>query len=60
MAKIDEIYDTIVKSLETATNEELATAYNISVPCGVCQFWHECGNRHDCFDFILEKLEKEK
>ena len=60
MAKIDEIYDTIVKSLETATNEEIAQAYNQVVGCGSCPYWHDCQNMHWCYNYILDKLEEEK
>lgn len=60
MAKIDEIYDTIVKSLETASNEEIAQAYNHVVGCGACPYWHDCQNLHCCYSYILDKLEKEK
>lgn len=58
MNKVDEIFDTIVKSLEEASNEEMASAYFILVGCGKCPYWHDCKNEFPCDDYILEKLEK--
>lgn len=60
MANIDEIFDTIVTSLETANNEDVATAYAYLVGCGDCPYWHECQHNFICDEYILKKLEKEE
>lgn len=58
MASVDSIVDTLIKSIETATNEELAQTYNYIVSCSDCSYWHDCQNEHTCYVYILEKLER--
>lgn len=59
MANVDTIVNVILKTVETADNDELARTYNNVVTCGECPWWHDCANEHDCFEYIKEKLEKE-
>lgn len=56
MTNIDEIKSTIVKSLETASNYEIADVYEDMVDCGDCPYWHDCRNGYDCDEYILNKL----
>lgn len=61
MTNMDEIKSIIVKSLETAQNGEIADCYAHVVSCGDCPYWHDdCRNEHDCFHYILDKLEADK
>ena len=53
-----EIIDVIVKSLDTAQNEDIAEAYNYVVGCPDCPYWHDCRNEHYCCDYICDKLER--
>lgn len=57
MTNIDEIKSIIVKSLETANKDEIVNAYEILVSCGDCLFWHNCRNEHNCFEYIMNKME---
>lgn len=59
MTKRDKIKNIIVRALDTALNYELADAYRDIVGCGGCPYWHDCKNKHDCDEYILEKLEEE-
>lgn len=49
------IINTIVKLL--TKNDDIALAYDHMVGCGDCPYWHECGNMHDCYYYIFDKLE---
>lgn len=57
MAEIDDIFDVIVKHLDCASNSELAEVYDLVIGCGDCPYWHDCRNEHECYEFILDKLE---
>ena len=57
MMNKEEIKNIIVKSLDTAPNEDIAEAYNYVVGCNDCPYWHDCRNEHDCTDYIYDKLE---
>lgn len=49
------ILNGILKSL--SKNDDMALAYSHIVSCGDCPYWHECGNMHDCYYYIFDKLE---
>ena len=57
MTARDEMKETIIKSLKYADNYEIAVCYNKIVSCGICPYWHDCRNEHDCMDYICNKLE---
>lgn len=50
------IVNAIMKSL--SKNDDMALAYSHIVGCSDCPYWHECGNMHDCYFYILDKLEE--
>lgn len=53
----ENIKSRIIKSLESATNDEIADAYNYVVSCGDCPYWRDCKNENLCGEYILNKLE---
>lgn len=58
MANIDEIKSIIIKSLESASNDEIADAYTYVVSCGNCLYWHDCRNECVCTEYILNKMKE--
>lgn len=53
---MDEIKNTIIRSIETASKNKIADAYYFLVNCCDCPYWHECENEHECSKYILDKL----
>ena len=61
MTTRDKLKSIIFKSLESACNTEIANAYEHVVGCGECPYWFgSCSNQHDCYEYILSKLEEEE
>ena len=57
----DKIKSTIVESLETAKEEEIAYSYVQVVRCRNCSYQNDCWSKHcHCYDYILEKLKSEE
>lgn len=59
MTSRDIIKSTIVKSLETASNDEIGEAYMNIVGCCDCPYWSDCKIEHDCWGYITDKLDAE-
>ena len=60
MTSRDIIKSTIIKSVESASNDELGEIYMQIVGCLDCPYRSDCRIEHDCGGYITDKLDAEK